>query len=207
MTTGKFSLQWVNTSDFKRPMSSMRFNLRDAMVGGSGESGLTCGRLHLDQVHVQFRPSKKADGSVNITDAELRPGDSRDYDWTTETLQLYVRITPGERHTLYTSGPTTNGSTSDFGNSMVPHPQRSLVYSVALGAAHSTAATTSDAHCRSYRPIRDLPVLRDSTGLTDIQIDLFWPLLQGDHTNAVWWSVPDYRILRVLCEFSYTGDR
>lgn len=190
MASGKFSLQWVNQSDNKRPMSTARFNLRDALTA-YGLSGLTCRHLHLDQVHIQFRPSKLADGTANIQDAEFRTGDSRNYDWTNETLQLYVRLTPGEEFVLYTIPAYS------------PSAERSLVYSSALTAAHSTSATVPDAYCRTYRPIRDLPVLNDVHLLSELKVDLLWPLLQGDPDKTVWWSVPDYRILRVICEFSY----
>lgn len=198
MTSGKFSLQWVNNGDFTRPMSTARFNLRDSL-SPHGESGLSCTRLHLDQVHIQFRPSKKADGTANIQDTELRSGDSRNYDWTNETLQLYVRLTPGERYVLYTSGVPIQ----ETDPTIISSAPRSLVYSTVLSAGYSTAADTQDAYCRTYRPVRDLPVLRDTTQLTELQVDLLWPLLQGDPEHTVWWSVPDYRILRVICEFSY----
>jgi hypothetical protein len=198
--SGKFSLQWVNHTDFKRPMCSVRFNLRDAL-SQTGDGGLTCSRLHLDQVHIQFRPNGEAGQPTAIQDSEYRLNDDRSKDWLAETLQLYVRVSPGERHTLYTSGRPVE----DVDPSSVPHPQRSLVYSVALGAAHNTGFDLGgDAYCRSYRPLRDLPVLQNVMHLSEIQVDLLWPLLQGD-PSAAWWSVPDYRILRVLCEFSYTS--
>lgn len=194
--SGKFSLQWVNNNDNTRPMNTMRFNLRDCLSTATGTDGLTCRRLHLDQVHIQFRPS------TQIGTTEFRTGDNSTLEWINETLQLYVRTTPGARHVLYTSGNYPSQTNVDW--SVEPHPQRSLVYSAALSAAHATSADGDDTFCKSYRPIRDLPVLEHVAGLTEIQVDLLWPLLQGDLTRLVWWSVPDYRILRVICEFSFT---
>lgn len=197
-TNGKFSLQWVNNTDFTRPMCTARFNLRDAL-SPHGEGGLTCSRLHLDQVHIHFRPNGTSTDPV-IQDAEYRPGDDRSKDYLAETLQLYVRLSPGDRHVLYTSG---RADTTLSDPSSVPHPQRSLVYSTALTASHNTGFDQGgDAYCRSYRPIRDLPALQHVAHLSELQVDLLWPLLQGDSTNT-WWSVPDYRIYRVICEFSY----
>lgn len=190
MTSGKFSLQWVNDGTFKRPMSSCRFNLRD-VLSPYGMAGLTCRRLHLDQVHIQFRPSKLSDGTANIQDDEFRTGDNRNYDWTNETLQLYVRVTPGESFVMYTLPAHSN------------EPERSLVYSAAMSAGYSTSATVPDAYCRTYRPIRDIPVLNHAHLLSELKVDLLWPLLQGDPAKTVWWSVPDYRLLRVTCEFSF----
>lgn len=193
-STGKFSLQWVNTSDKKRPMCSVRFSLRDAL-SEHGEGGLTCRQLFLDQVHIHFRPSDA------IATEEYMPGDKKDLEWVTETLQLYVRLSPGARHTLYTSGVPL----IEVDPSTVPHPQRSLVYSTALSAAHATSADGDDSFCRTYRPVRDLPVLEYASRLSDLQVDLLWPLLQGNPTGTAWWSVPDYRINRVICEFSFTS--
>lgn len=198
MASGKFSLQWVNNTDHTRPMGSARFNLRDSLAS-QGEGGLTCGRLHLDQVHIHFRPPGTATSPV-IADDEFTRGDNRDLEWVNETLQLYVRITPGERYTLYTSPKETPAyQTSDT----MPHPQRSLVYSAALSAGYATSGDGDDTFCKTYRPIRDLPVLYHASNLSEIQVDLLWPLLQGD-PSAAWWGVPEYRILRVICEFSYT---
>lgn len=190
--SGKFSLQWINRADGSRPMGQVRFNLRDHLSWGT----LTCDTLHLDQVHVQFQPNDR------IPDAALRPPDSKDFDWQAETLQLYVRITPGHRHTLYNQSDPVTAAAGQGGGQLT---QRSLVYSSALSASPYTGATGgTDAYCRSYRPIRDLPVSTNLLGVSEIQVDLLWPLLQGGPANAVWWNVPDYRIVRVLCEFSFT---
>lgn len=192
--SGKFSLQWVNGADFKRPMCTARFNLRDALSAHGG-GGLTCHRLHLDQVHIHFRPS------TDINASEFSRGDQADYEWINETLQLYVRITPGARHILYTS---PGRPMAEVDPTSIPHPQRSLVYSAALSPAYATSGDGDDTFCKTYRPIRDLPVMEDLANLSEIQVDLLWPLLQGDN-QQVWWSVPDYRIRRVICEFSYTS--
>lgn len=193
-STGKFSLQWVNSPEYKRPMNMARFNLRDALATHR-DAGLTCGKLFLDQVHVQFRPS------VEIQSTEYRVGDREALDWINETLQLYVRLTPGVRHVLYTSASHDGGEADP---NTVTHPERSIVYTSALSASHATSGDGDDAYCKTYRPIRDLPVLEGASQVSEIQVDLLWPLLQGDPSRVAWWSVPDYRIIRVICEFSYT---
>lgn len=174
-------------------MNSVRFSLRDAL-SEHGEGGLTCDKLYLDQVHIHFRPS------TDIANDEYMPGDKKQLDWVDETLQLYVRMSPGTRHTLYTSGIPS----MEVDPSVVPHPQRSLVYSAALSASYATSADGDDSYCRTYRPVRDLPVLENVSRLSDLRVDLLWPLLQGDPSGTAWWSVPNYRFYRVICEFSFT---
>lgn len=194
MATGKFSLQWVNDFNYKRPMNTARFNLRDAL-SAQGEAGLTCRQLFLDQVHIQFRPTP------DIKATEYRVGDSDTLDWINESLQLYVRLTPGVRHTLYTSGVPHN----EAEGSSTSNPQRSLVYSAALCSAWATSGDGDDTFCKSYRPVRDLPVLVNGNQVSELQVDLLWPLMQGDPTRMAWWSMPDYRMIRIICEFSFVS--
>ena len=193
--SGKFALQWVNDASgtYTRPMNTAVFTLRDPVSTQMGDGGLSCAHLHLDQVHVQFRPT------TSIGTGEFRTGDGAQKDWRAETQHLYVRTTPGVRHTLYTDGRPTEPPRNSTGRT----PSRSLVYSSALTVTPYTGLAAEDVWCRTYRPVRDLPVLSSVDSLSEIQVDLLWPLLQGDPT-ATWWSVPDYRILRVICEFSYT---
>lgn len=196
MTSGKFSLQWVNDSalNYKRSMNTAVFTLRDPMGHGCHASGgLTCTHLHLDQVHVHFRPT------TQIQANEFLPGDRDDLDYRAETQQLYVRVTPGTRHVLFTDG-TPASLTPETGRTVV----RSLVYSTALSVGPSTGLTTEDPWVRTYRPVRDLPVLSHVADLSEIQLDLLWPTLHGD-PNVASTIVPDYRILRVIAEFSYAS--
>lgn len=203
MTSGRFALQWVNDNGrfYLRPMGSAVFTLRDALSVDTGEGGLTCGRLHLDQVVIHFRPT------TDIGSGEFRPGDSSEYDWRAETQLLYVRTTPGARHTLYTDGVPSRTDINqgvDGTTGTGRAAQRSLVYTTSLTPVPYTGLVAEDPWCRTYRPVRDLPILQHVANLSEIQLDLFWPLLQGDPGTA-WWQVPDYRILRVVCEFSYTS--
>lgn len=193
MTSGKFSLQWVNDNTHQKSMNTAVFTLRDTLNPYTGDGGLTCERLHLDQVHIHFRPT------TEIGTAEYRTGDNTDLDWRAETQQLYVRLNPGVRYVLYTDG-TSNIRTEETGR----HTQRSLVYSAALSVGPGTGLSSEDVWVRTYRPVRDLPVLTHVANLSELQVDLLWPLLQGD-SGAAWWSVPDYRILRVIAEFSFAS--
>ena len=190
MLSGKFSLQWVNDSTLKRPMGSVRFNLRD--VQGLGE-GLTCTALHLDQVHIIFVPS-----AAPILASLFRSGDGPSVRWRAEGQFLNVLLTSGERYILATR-PTTAGTTQD---TQVSRPEQTLVYRVSLANTPYTGAPEKEFWCRSYRPIRDTPAAQHLQDVSEIQVDLFWPLLQGD-PNAIWWAIPDYRIQRVICEFSF----
>lgn len=199
MTTGKFSLQWVNdtASGFTRPMTSVRFNLRDPQGGwglhGPSAGGLACERLHLDQVHIQFRPT------TDIRIDEFRAGDDDKKDWRAETQEVYVRCTPGTRHPLL-----TRSLRQSISQESVREPNHSLTYSAALQVVPYTGLAEEDVWCRTYRPLRDLPVATDLSDCSELQVDLLWPLLQGHVMETAWWNVPDYRILRVICDFSYT---
>ena len=187
----KFSVMWANNNTHTRPnMSSFQATLRDASAGGSGDGGVRGRAVHLDQVHVQFRPT------TNIT--QFQTGDSSAYDWRAETQSLCVRTTPGERHTLYTQSAQANTT-----QTTVQHPHRCLTYGAALHSVPQMAGD-QDLWCRTYRPLRDLPVIEGDAllcGLSELQIDLLWPLLQDDARTAASY-VPDYRIVRVLCDFS-----
>lgn len=203
--SGKFSLQWINDRDqaFQLPMGSVRFNLREPLGTGMsttlGGGGLGGARLHLDQVHIQFRPT------TDIALGEFRPGDDDKKDWRAETQALYVRCTPGERYPLLTRMVP---SSLPFEERVHQNPSRfashSLTFSAALNVVPFTGLPDEDVWCRTYRPVRDLPVVAELGSCSEIQLDLLWPLLQGDPAHTTWWTVPDYRILRVICDFSYT---
>lgn len=189
----RFSLMWVNDPDtHQRPMSSVRMTLRDAGGDALGQSagGLTCGALHLDQVHIQFRPTQ------DIAPGEFQPGDDASRNWRAETLELYVRTSPGRRSVCYTLGAKKPVQSSD-GTVM---PDVSLVYTAALFHVPDVGGTEST-YSRTYRPLRDLPIATHLHGVSELTVDLLWPLLQSDPTNPSWY-VPNYRIHRVICDFT-----
>lgn len=188
-------MMWVNDPNtYKRPMSSCRMTLRDAGgdAFGQQDGGLTCSALYLDQVHIQFRPSE------NITTTEFVDGDTKDKSWRAETLELYVRTSPGRRSVCYTQG-ATNPIPSDASGT-ITRPRVSLVYTAPF--FHVPDVGGSEAlHCRTYRPLRDLPIATYLQNVSELTVDLLWPLLQADPRAAKWY-VPDYRILRVVCDFT-----
>lgn len=189
----RFSLMWVNDSTtHQRPMSSCRMTLRDAGGDAQGQSpgGLTCGALYLDQVHIQFRPSEE------IAAGEFQPGDSADKSWRAETMELYVRTSPGRRSVCYVLG--AQDPVQDAHGSVRPHV--SLVYTAALHLVPDVGGSEG-LSCRSYRPLRDLPIATNLQNVSELTVDLLWPLLQADPRTATWY-VPNYRILRVVCDFT-----
>ena len=190
--TGKFSLQWINSGTSRnRPMNSVRFNIRD--VQGLGE-GLTCEALHVDQLHIIFVPSN----SPALTGL-FRSGDGINVRWRAEAQLVNVRLTPGERYVLATRGTTAPSTVND---TTVVAPQLSAAYSASFCNTPYTGAPQEEFWCRSYRPVRDLPAARHLQGVSQLQIDLLWPLLQGN-PEAIHWAIPDYRIDRVVVDFSY----
>lgn len=178
-STQKFSVIWSNNETFTRPMSQHVLTLR---------KGLTCRHLHLDQVTVLFRPS------TDIGSTEFQQGDSATLPWRVETSQLMVRIRPGVQHILYTA----NADTSPV-QETIQHPTQSLVYSSSLSLVPDTEGV-EDYWQRSYRPVRDCPVSNDLDSISELDIQLLFPLLFTNMTNGT--TVPNYRILKVYCEFS-----
>lgn len=193
----RFSLMWVNdsASNYSRPMSTCRMNLRDAGGDAAGQSGggLTCEALYLDQVHIQFRPES------NIASTEFMTGDDATKNWRAETAELYARISPGRRSVCYTLGATQPLPTSGS-ESVAVQPRASLVYTTALHVTPHMGGN-EDLYCRTYRPLRDLPVATRLQNVCELTVDLLWPLLQGDPRAAAWF-VPNYRIMRVICDFT-----
>jgi len=185
---------WVNDpSTHQRPMSSCRMVLRDAGGDAMGQShgGLTCAALHLDQVLVQFRPT------ANIAPTEFQANDNSTKTWRDETTELYVRTSPGRRSVCYTVAGTDPLPTS--GDATV-QPRVSLVYTAAL---HVVPETSESTLVRTYRPLRDLPIATYLDNVSELTVDLLWPLLQGKAaTTPGSWYVPNYRIERVICDFT-----
>lgn len=199
-TMGKFAIQWSNdtANDYKQPMSSRRFMLRRTMRTPEAYQGLTCQDLFLDQVYIMFRPTPF------IAQAEFVAPDSSSFDWHSETDNLLVRIHPGFEYPLHIVSGTTNPDHHQTSN----NPDQALIYSAALSVKESGAKNLEEHYwCRTYRPIRDAPVASNLIDASEIQIDLLFPVLQDLLTSSnATRSVPDYRILRVLCEFSYTDS-
>lgn len=189
----RFSLMWVNDpTTHSRPMSRCRMILRDAGGDALGQSsgGLTCGALYLDQVDVQFRPT------ADIGSTEFQSGDNATRDWRDETTSLYVRTSPGRRSVCYTLGAQEPLQTSSDGAVI---PRTSLIYTTSL---HIVPEASTSELVRTYRPLRDLPIATQLTNVSDLTVDLLWPLLQGKSVGPGEWFVPDYRLDRVLCDFT-----
>lgn len=183
----KFALVWTNDSmTHNQPMSRRTCTLRD--VGGRG-GPLTCRELHLDHVQIVFRPN------ADIGALEFQSGDSALFTWRVETSELMIRTKPGQQHTLFTMGLNrANGPTSNR------EPNRSVVYSLALSLTPDVQGT-EDYWARTYRPIRDLPIAVNLQNVSELDIELLFPLLFDDPLAPLAY-VPDYRILKVYLEFS-----
>lgn len=179
-STQKFSVIWSNNETYTRNMSQHILTLR---------KGLTCKHLHLDQVTVLFRPT------AYITANEFKDGDSLDLPWRVETSQLMVRIRPGVEHMLY----TVNADVPPF-ESTIKQPTQSLTFSSSLSLVPNVEGV-EDYWQRSYRPVRDLSVANDLQEVTQLDIQLLFPMLFTSSTLK-YTTVPDYRILKVYCEFS-----
>lgn len=180
-TTQKFSVIWGNeTVKYSRDMSRHVLTLR---------KGINTPALHLDHVQILFRPSH----SIDLV--EFQPHDSNTKTWRVETAQLMVRIKPGVEHTLY----TVPASSTPTYEQTIKQPVKAITYSSALSLVPATAGD-EDYWQRTYRPIRDTPVAFDLEGITELEIEIFFPNLLVDESNFR--TVPNYRILQVYCEFS-----
>lgn len=174
------AIMWSNDATYSRTMTRHTLNLPNDPLDGS--------RLHLDQVHIIYRPT--TDITVFTT------GDDNTKSWRAETSQLYVRTTPGDRHTLFAVSSSS------------PLYETSASTSVVMPTTFSAALTvvpdsegSEDLWCRTYRPIRDLPVATNLQQCREITVELLFPLLMADHRTTLS-QIPDYRIIKVLCEFS-----
>jgi hypothetical protein len=189
----RFSMMWVNDPvTHRRPMSTCRMTLRDAGGDAMGQShgGLTCTGLFLDQVHIQFRPG------ASIESTEFQTGDNAGRNWRDDTTELYVRTSPGRRSVCY----TVRGSDPLQATDATSVPHVSLIYTTALNVVPEASDTSL---VRTYRPLRDLPVATYLNNVSELTVDLLWPLLQGKPTTTPGsWFVPDYRIERVICDFT-----
>lgn len=194
----KVTVVWTNNTTFSCPMSRHRVILRP--------DTLSFRRLHLDQVVILFRPS------LVIGDSEFTASDSKDKSWYAETQQLLVRVLPGVRNVLYTTDPTLPGEQENGGGASVSKPNQSIVYSAALTQVPTSVNSSVESNywLRTYRPVRDLPVAYDVDATNELWIELQFPMLFGNHPAGTaggaptsdFLSVPNYRILKVFCEFS-----
>lgn len=191
----RFSMMWVNDPiTHQRPMSSCRMTLRDAGGDAVGQcpGGLTCGSLFLDQVLVELRPVS------DIDPAEYQGSDDPTQDWSGPMTSLYVRTSPGRRSVCYTLGSDAGSINQDSSTSAV-QPRANLVYTASLTLVSDAGGGPLQ---RVYRPLRDLPVATYLQNVSELTVDLLWPLLQSDPIRRPGWYVPNYRIERVLCDFT-----
>lgn len=170
-----FTLQWTNNATHTEPMTSKRIGMRT----WTWPWGLTCKRLYLDQVFIVFRPT------AEIQSTEFVPGDSATQNWKAETMQLYVRSDPGHEHPVFAEG----------------QGYRPLTYSCALAITPDVEGS-EDYWCRTYRPLRDVPIATGLNGCTEFSMELLFPTLFVDPTPQSLEQIPSYRILKVICHFS-----
>lgn len=196
--SNKFGVIWSNNSTFTRPMSKHTFRLREL-----GMPSFTNATVHVDQVTILFRPTT-GDGAISAS--EYVAPDTADYPWHVETDHLMLRCQPGVRHVLYVGDDPNHGNSAsqradDHGMDARP-VQRVCTYSSALSTTPNHVEDESY-WCRTYRPIRDLPVLCPdmATDLSEWTLELFFPMILGD-SRTKGSQVPDYRIHKVYCEFS-----
>jgi hypothetical protein len=204
-TNRKFSVMWANNTAFTRSMSTFRVTLRDPMGDRSehtAHGGITCGELYLDQVHIKFRPTDTISTGEPpfFAPREFIKEDDSTMHWRAETMELYVAITPGVRYSMFTQRAQTE-YVDESENGTVVQPNRTLQYSSALYLTPGIGMDGDNFWNRTYRPLRDIPVAYDLNVVSELTIELLWPLLQGDDRVASW-QVPDYRILSVICDFS-----
>lgn len=193
---GKFSIQWVNDpTDHQRTMTRHTVMLRRGHTTHHGIAGMTCRELYLDQVYIVFRPTSQ------ITAGEFVAPDANDMNWHAETDQLLVNTDPGFKFPLYSVG----GDTEDHIHT-AHHPVTVSSYSAALAVTPTSEDPAEGYWCRTYRPIRDQPVAIHLKDVSQLDIELLFPLLLDNSVNPTLRQVPNYRILRVLCEFSTVDD-
>ena len=156
--------------------------------------------VHLDQVFIVFRPSKAIGAN------EFQGTDRNTISLRVETMNLLVRLEPGEKHVMYMENANNPFPTMYPGDTVdASTAYRATTYSSALALTPDVDGN-EDYWARTYRPIRDLPVLKGHEGdLSEITIELIFPMLLAD-TRAVFQEIPNYRILSVYCEFSVRLD-
>ena len=171
-----FTLMWTNedVNSNTNDMTHYKVKLRT----WNQPWGLSCKKLHLDQVHIIFRPTSDIPTNIFVT------GDDATKTWRAETSQLYVRTNPGNEFPVFHQ---------DMG-------KRPLTYSQALTLTPDVDGS-EDYWCRTYRPLRDTPIWQGLNACTEIDIQLMFPILSQDSRSTLE-QIPSYRILKVICHFS-----
>lgn len=201
VTNHRFSVMWINHPvTWDREMSRHVFPIRD-WLPAAREHPYETWDIYLDQVHVILNPVEA------LTEADADPansfayemGDSADYDFRVETYQLLVRFDPnGERHVLYTESAADPNTNDRVGQVVTP-----TYYSSSLTLQNVDAG---EKYNRVYRPVRpDLPIARNVAPYhfgSPLTLELGWPILMANTAANILSYVPNYRILRVLCDFS-----
>lgn len=197
----RFAVMWINpTAPWNREMSRHTFPLRDWLPPSGRENPFETWDIYLDQVHLILNPvdalvEAAADPASGFG---WKTGDSADYDYRVETYHLLVRFDPaGQRHLLYAE-PATDPTREDGVRSVVVPVQ----YSGSLFL--HPGVDSGDKHNRVYRPVRDLPVAENVAPYQfgeSLTVELIWPVLLANASNVPT-KIPDYRVLRVMCDFS-----
>lgn len=197
----RFSVMWMNHPvTWDREMSKHTFPIRD-WLPVSRENPYESWDIYLDQVHIILNPVdtlKEADADP-ANPFTYVTGDSDAYDFRVETYQLLVGFDPnGERHRMYTESAVDPNVSEQVDNVIVP-----VVYSSSM-TLH-TAVDAGDKNNRIYRPVRpDQPIAQNVASYhfaSPLSVELMWPILYANQSGILSY-VPNYRILRVLCDFS-----
>lgn len=197
----RFSVMWINspTSPWDRCMSKHSFPIRD-LLPLPRDNPLETWDIYLDQVHIILNPLAAlvaADATVGDP-FTFAANDRADLDFRAETYQLMVRFEPnGERNVLYTEAATDPNRSDRVQSLVVP-----LVYSASLFLHGSVDA--GEQNNRVYRPVRDLPIAQNVSahyGTGPLTVELLWPILVANQPEIITY-LPDYRVLRVICDFS-----
>lgn len=197
----RFSVMWMNHPvTWDREMSKHTFPIRD-WLPVSRDNPYESWDIYLDQVHLILNPLEeliKADADPANPFA-YTAGDSATYDFRVETYQLLVGFDPnGERHRLYTESASDPNASEQVDNVIVP-----VVYSSSL-TLHP-AVDSGEKYNRIYRPVRpDQPIAQNVASYhfaSPLSMELMFPILFANQSGILSY-VPNYRILRVLCDFS-----
>jgi hypothetical protein len=196
----RFSVMWMNIphAPWNRTMSQHSFPIRD-LLPLARDHPLETWDVYLDQVHLILNPPNIVNAAINdLTLPALASGDALNLDFRSETYQLMVRFEPnGERNVLYTEAALDPNRTDRVASMIVP-----LVYSSSLFLTPSV--DSGDQYNRVYRPIRDLPIAQNlsaSFNSGPLTVELLWPILVAN-SPGILQAIPNYRILRVICDFS-----
>lgn len=171
-----FTVMWCNhPTNYDLPMVQHTAVLRG--IGSGGIHGLTCRNLYIDQITVMYREP------TSIT--QFAQDDISAYTFDTETDNLHVMLTPGDRYQAWAHRLGEN----DF----------KPVYTYSGVFVRIPSSST---YLKSYRPVRDLPVARNLHNVSNFQFHLQFPVLSMFNNSMKTRDFPDYRIKYVIIEFS-----